>query len=140
MDDYPSGLDQMESLLDQGLMTFCDDVIKDLEIIARGEPILYWAKSVRDQRFHKSADWPTQAAVSRRCPKVIDAGADSSPQLCALAQAYDLFSDASQEVTLVTNDYGSKPLRISVEDAAATIELPSIRVDQFVMFRCLGKT
>lgn len=128
--DPPAGRDLLTDLVRDGRLVYCDAVCAHLQIVCRNEPIAIWAKGCLTQVTHKAASWTKQAQIARLCPELMDQDAEESPELCAIAQAHEI-SEQLGDACLVTNDFGRKPFRISVEDAAIRLDLKSMRVGDF---------
>ncbi len=73
-----------------GTLTWPDEVLRDLERLARGETLYTWAKAVHSDRSYKSAAWKHSEWVMHKGPELLDSdeavlkGPFLSPHLVAI--------------------------------------------------------
>jgi hypothetical protein len=124
----------MTDLLSDGKLCFPNEVVVELERIARNEPPLVWAKGCAPNRAHKGAPYGFIEWVGRDFPSLIDPTArdtHESGAVYVVAQALAL-ADADVSVTVVTNDVREKPTRASTLQACEHFELSCLELRDFL--------
>lgn len=124
----------LTDLLDDGEVCFCDEVVPELERLAKGDPALTWAKTAAPNRAYKGASYLTIEFVAQDFKEIIDTTARDTQESAALyvvAQALEL-RDNGVEVTVVSQDRHSKPTRASVLEACQHFGLPCITLLKFL--------
>jgi hypothetical protein len=117
----------MTDLLGEGKLCFPNEVVEELERIARKEAPLMWAKGCSPSRTNKGAPYPFIEWVGQDFPDLVDATARDTQETGAVyvvAQALAL-KDANLGVTVVTNDIRAKPTRASTQEACVHFKIPS---------------
>ena len=124
---------RMIDLAGDGRLTFPNEVLDELERLARDEPALGWAKGVAPLREHKGAPYTYPAWVLSQFDVILDRTASASNEPSAvfvIAQALQLAE--SRDVTVVTEDVREKPTRACLRDACERFNLRWIQVPEFL--------
>jgi hypothetical protein len=124
----------MTDLLNEGKLCFPNEVVEELERIARNEAPLVWAKGCAPSRTNKGAPYPFIEWVGQDFPDLIDTTArdtQESGAVYVVAQALTL-EDANLSVTVVTNDVRAKPTRASTQQACQHFKIPCMELVDFL--------
>jgi hypothetical protein len=106
-------------------LVFCDEVVGELEHVARNESPHVWAKAVRDSRADRGAAYALVEWVIANVPELVDP--DAEFDLCApyvLAQARQL--DGTGPVYVVSEDVVDKATRVSLTTACLRVGAPTM--------------
>ncbi len=124
----------LSELLDDGDLCFCDEVLPELDRLAKGEAGRTWARTAAPNRAHKGASYLAIEFVAQDFSEIIDTTARDTQESAALyvvAQALEL-RDAGREVIVVSQDRRPKPTRASVLEACEHFGLPCISLPEFL--------
>jgi hypothetical protein len=124
----------MTDLLNGGKLCFPNEVVDELERIARKEEPLVWAKGCAPSRTNKGAPYTFIEWVGQDFDDLIDTTArdtQESGAVYVIAQALAL-KDAGLAVTVVTNDVREKPTRASTQQACEHFKIPCMEVADFL--------
>lgn len=125
--NYNVVFQKLTDLVEQDELTFCDELVDELERTAENEPGALWATSVKGQRNHKGATMPTLSWVMRNIERILDAQARNDAMPYALAQARALHNDG-HNVIVITEDVLEKPTRRALSDACDELGIPWTQV------------
>jgi rRNA-processing protein FCF1 len=123
----------MTDLVNESKLCFPNEVVEELERLAREEEALVWAKTASSSRCHKGAPYNYVAWVLQACEDIADKSAHVSQEPAApyvAAQALELKTE-NVEALVVTEDVLEKPTRKCLRQACEDLELPFIQLDQF---------
>jgi hypothetical protein len=115
-------------------LCFPGEVVEELERLAKEEAALIWAKTAASARCHKGAQFNYVSWVLEVCEDLVDKSALASQEPAApyvAAQALELQTE-NVDVTVVTEDVLEKPTRKCLAEACDDLELPYVRVEQFL--------
>jgi len=118
--DEGAAFNALTDLVKSHELVFCDEVVVELEHVARNESPHVWAKAVRDSRADRGAAYALVEWVIANVPDLVDP--DAEFDLCApyvLAQARQL--EGTGPVYVVTEDVVDKPTRISLTAACIQV-------------------
>jgi hypothetical protein len=124
----------MTEMLNDAKLCFCDQVVTELERIAKDEQPLVWAKGCSANRAHKGAAYNFIAWVTVDFSDLVDETARDTQEAAAVyvvAQALAL-RDAGLDVTVVSEDRYRKPTRASVREACEHFGLRCIALVEFL--------
>jgi hypothetical protein len=127
-------LAEMARRLNAGGLCFCNEVLDELERLARDEAPLAWAVASASSRANKGAPYKCIAWVAEDFKAIVDETARSTQEpaaLYAVAQALDL-KLAKREITVVTEDVRTKPTRASVKDACDHFDIRCIDLEDYI--------
>lgn len=108
---------------------FCDDVLAELERLARNEPPHMWAKAVEKSRCHKDAVYKHKIWAAQKAPDLIDVDAEFGSAACVLAQARELIS-LQQKIRVVTEEINDKPTRAALAVVCKMLDVPVMRLQE----------
>jgi hypothetical protein len=113
--------DALHDLIVTQQMCFPDEVLEELQRLARGEFAYSWTKAAAASRFDRGAAYKHYVAVVSQVPGLVDADAEhESSAPCVLAQARSLMLE-QQTIQVVTEDVRDKPTRLSLASACAQL-------------------
>jgi hypothetical protein len=124
-------IEPLTALVEGNMATFPDDVIPELRAHYADDPVFAWATGVRNARIEPAVPWDDKRDVEERVPGLIDP--DDAREQCGpavLAQARILCDIGV--VTVVTEDIGPKPTRVSIAAACEALDLPWMRAATFL--------
>jgi hypothetical protein len=124
----------MTDLVNESKLCFPTEVVEELERLAKAEAAFIWAKAVAGSRCHKGAPYNYTAWVLETCADIVDETALASQEPAApfvAAQGVQL-QDEDIEMTVVTEDVLEKPTRMCLWKACAELELPRMRLEDFL--------
>jgi len=127
-------LNGLSTMVQDGSLCFCEQVVNELDWSADGEVTLLWAKATTGSLAHKGADYSLVEWVGIRFGALIDDSARASRESAApyvVAQALS-FQRKRAKVTVVTEDLASKPTRASLAEACAFFRLRTLDLDGFL--------
>jgi hypothetical protein len=125
----------LTDLLDARELCFCNEVLDELDRIAKGEPALVWARSSAPNRAHKGSAYRYSVWVGHDFRELTDTTARDTQESAAtyvVAQALEL-RDAGEDVTVVSEDRRPKPTRASLLQACEHFGLLCISVREFLV-------
>jgi hypothetical protein len=126
----PGVFDVLLEMIESHEMCFPDEVLDELERLAKGEHAYTWAKAAGASRLDRGAAYKHLVAVTHLVPALVDAEAEyESSAPCVLAQARSL-QLAGFSVRVVTEDVRDKPTRISLAAACAQLDMSWCAVSQ----------
>jgi len=135
----PLMFDVLLGMIASHQMCFPDEVLDELERLARGEHTYTWAKAAAASRFDRGAAYKHLVAVTHQVRDLVDAEAEyESSAPCVLAQARSLFL-TGHKVKVVTEDVRDKPTRISLAAACSKLDMPWCAVSQCLKDQGHGK-
>jgi rRNA maturation endonuclease Nob1 len=132
--DGPNCFLGLTDLINESKLCFPTEVVEELERLAKEEAALIWAKTAASARCHKGAPFNYVSWVLEVCEDLVDKSALASQEPAApyvAAQALELKTE-NVEVTVVTEDVLEKPTRKCLLQACQDLELPYLRLDQFL--------
>lgn len=115
----------LTELVADGDLSFCDEVVEELERTAENEPGALWANAVKGQRHHTGANMTTQRWVIHTVGNIVDELARNDAMPYVLAHGHALKPEG---VTVVTEDILEKPTRRALSDACDELSLPWVQV------------
>jgi hypothetical protein len=122
-DNAPLILEALGDLIESSVACFPDEVLAELERLARGEFTYTWAKAAAPNRFDKGASYKVLASTSHQVRGLVDIYAEYESSACAvLAQARSLGLDG-RDVSVVTEDTREKPTRMSLAAACDQMDV-----------------
>ena len=109
--NYNATFTFLTTLVARAELTFCDQVIVELDRTADGDPGPLWAATVKDQRVDVGASYSTQRWVLSNVADIVDEddAYDAAPYV--VAQAKSLRDQGEESVTIVSEDDADKPTR-----------------------------
>jgi len=114
-------------LIEDKQACFPDDVLGELERLARGEFTYTWAKAIAPSRCEKGAAYKHHQAIAHQVPDLIDHEAEHESSVVAVAaQAYSLMQAGRIDVTAVTEDVRAKPTRLPLATGCGQLGIPWI--------------
>lgn len=129
----PFVLDVLDDLIKDRQACFPDEVLLELERLAKGEFTYSWLKATSNNRFNKGAAYKHHQYVAHQVPSLVDDDAQyESSAVAVLAQARDL-SVTGLDVAVVTEDIRVKPTRTALSVACNQLGMPWMRLSD-----CLG--
>lgn len=134
--NYNEVFNRLTDLVKGAELTFCDQVVAELERTAEGEPGPLWAATVRDQRVDKGAPYAAQRWVLQNVEDIVDEDdpVDAAPYV--VAHAKSLQDQGETEITVVTEDTADKPTRKSIRTVCEELSIPCLSVAE--MMRACG--
>ncbi|MGK2938486.1 MAG: DUF4411 family protein [Solirubrobacteraceae bacterium] len=125
--NYNAVFAALTELVEDDELTFCDELVEELQRTAENEPGALWAASVKGQRNHKGAGMTTLSWVMRNVEGIVDEQGRNDAMPYVLAQARALNNDG-HIVTVITEDVHEKPTRRALSDACDELGIPWIQV------------
>jgi len=126
--NYNAAFNRLTELVNGGELTFCDQVVAELERTAEGEPGPLWAATVKDQRADPGATYSAQRWVLSNVEDIVDDDdpVDAAPYV--VAHAKSLQDEGESEITVVTEDTADKPTRKAIRTVCAQLAIPCLSV------------
>jgi hypothetical protein len=126
--NYNYAFAHLTDLVNASELTFCDQVVAELERTAEGDPGLLWADTVKALRSHSTAPYTTQRWVLANVDDVVDPDDryDAAPYVVAQAKA--LRDTGNDQLAVVTEDLADKPTRRALADICDELEIPWVEV------------
>lgn len=134
VDDPNMVYDGLTDLVNKRQLCFCDEVVVELERIARREYPLTWAKGIAGNRTNRGAGYGSAVWVGHDFSSIVDPTAKASAESAALyvvAQAVEL--DKAADVTVVTEDLKEKPTRSCVRQACEHFNIRWLGLVEFLI-------
>ena len=130
--NYNATFTFLTTLVARAELTFCDQVIVELDRTADGDPGPLWAATVKDQRVDVGASYSTQRWVLSNVADIVDEddAYDAAPYV--VAQAKSLRDQGEDSVTIVSEDDADKPTRKSIRSVCAQLSIPCVGVDDMM--------
>lgn len=120
----PLIFEALDDLIKDKRACFPDEVLEELERLARGEFTYTWTKAVATDRCDKGAAYKHVQSVAHLVPNLVDADAEhESSAVAVLAQARSLML-LRQDIVVVTEDVRPKPTRMALAEACQQLEVP----------------
>lgn len=132
--DASECFDGMTDLVQESRLCFPAEVVEELGRLARGEQALVWAKAVAASRCNKGAPYSFTSWVLESCSGLVDETALATQEPAApfvAAQAVQIRAE-DNEVFVVTEDIREKPTRLCLRQACEQLDLPSMRLEEFL--------
>ena len=126
--DLGSALDTFTDLVDDGELTFCDEVLAELKKRALGDAVYTWAKAVAPNRCHFGADWARQRLVPEQFPSIVDPDDELCSAPAAVAHGLALHGNGGA-VRVVTAEWTEKVTRSCVRSACQHFGLVVVRIE-----------
>lgn len=132
--NYNAAFDAMTKLVADGELTFCDELVGELQRTAENEPGALWANTVKSQRQNTGAGMATLGWVMRNVKAVQDPEDrhDAAPHV--IAQARALAAD-HPGLAVVTEDILEKPTRRALSDVCDELQIPWLQVPDWMRLR-----
>jgi hypothetical protein len=127
--DHGSVYNRLTDFVNSDQVCFCDDVLVELERLARNEPPHIWAKAVAKSRCHKDAAYKHKMWTAQQAPDLIDLDAEFGSAAAVLAQARELIS-LQQKTRVVTEDINDKPTRAALAVVCRRLNIPVMRLQE----------
>jgi uncharacterized protein DUF4411 len=130
--NYNAAFERLTDLVKEAELTFCDQVVIELERTAEGDPGPLWATTVKDRRVDTGASYSTQRWVLSNVSDIVDPddSVDAAPYV--VAQAKSLQDQGEKELNVVTEDIADKPTRRSILSVCQQLGIPCIRVAEMM--------
>ena len=126
----------LTDLVAKAELTFCDQVIAELDRTAEGDPGPLWATTVKDRRVDKGASYSTQRWVLSNVADIVDEDDPYDAAPYVVAQARSLQDQGEDGVTIVSEDITDKPTRKSIRSVCSHLSIPCVGVPE--MMRACG--
>jgi hypothetical protein len=125
--NYNATFAELTTLVVDGKLCFCNEVVDELERTAENEPGALWAATVKAQRHHTGASMTTQRWVMHNVDHIVDQGARNDAMPYVLAQARALQQEGHQ-IEVITEDLLEKPTRRALSAACNELGIGWLRV------------
>ena len=126
--NYNSAFAHLTDLVNAGELTFCDQVVGELQRTAEGDPGLLWADTVKALRSHTTAPYTTQRWVLANVEDVVDPDDRYDAAAYVVAQAKALRDTGNNHLTVVTEDLADKPTRRALSHICEELSIPWTQV------------
>ncbi|MFI6599140.1 DUF4411 family protein [Nonomuraea sp. NPDC050536] len=128
----PLIFDVLDDLVKAQQLCFPDEVLNELERLAKGEFTYSWTKATASDRLDKGAPYKYYQAVVHQVRELVDEDAEhESSAATVAAQAKSLMADG-YSVTVITEDIKSKPTRMPLALACDILEIPWIGIGHYL--------
>lgn len=121
--DYSATFASLTQLVSAAELTFCDEVVVELERTAPDAALL-WAQTVKEQRAHSTAPYATQRWVLYNVDGVVDPDDRYDAAAQVIAQARALMNGGEEELAVVTEDTVDKPTRRAISSICQELDIP----------------
>jgi hypothetical protein len=122
---FPELLGRMRELIEDNALQFPKAVVQEVEVLARGDPIMYWAIGLGKTINKFSADVDHKLAVMNMFQSEMgyDTGLEdmdgSDPTIVELAAVCHMFHQIHMEFWMISEDWGTAPLKPTMEEVCA---------------------